>query len=315
MRADQGPVTRKARHTGSLPDNARVTDDEVREGSMQVPDGRTVAWTDWGDGTPVLRMPGTPGSRWSIRADREPWRERGLRMITTERPGFGASTRLPGRGFAEHADDVAAILDHLGIDRVHVYGGSGGSPHILSFCSRHPDRVKAATILVGAAPMNEDEVDQMIGLNVQAHKLARAGDLDGLRELMTPYHAAMSEDPLASLRGIMAEAPEEDQRVMNDPGWQRGMEKATKEAMRPGLEGWMDEGLAISLPWDDIDMSGVTTSLTWWHAPGDRNCPISAAQRLVDSLPDARLNVWEGGGHLTTYLREPEVLDELLSRG
>jgi hypothetical protein len=175
--------------------------------------------------------------------------------------------------------------------------------------------VKAATILVGAAPMTEDEVEQMIGLNVQAHTLARAGDLEGLRALIEPYHAAMSADPLASLRSVMAEAPEEDQRIMNDPSWQQGMERATKEAMRQGPDGWMDEGLAISLPWSDIDLHAVTTSLTWWHAPGDKNCPISAAQRLVAALPDARLNVWEGGGHLTSYLREPEVLDELLSRG
>jgi pimeloyl-ACP methyl ester carboxylesterase len=294
----------------------RMSDDQVREGSMQVADGRTVAWTDWGDGgTPVLRIPGTPGSRWSIRADRTIWRERGLRVITTERPGFGASTRLPGRKFAEHADDLAAILDHLGIERLHVYGGSGASPHILAFCARHPERVKAATILVGGAPMNEDEIEQMIGLNVQSYKLARAGDLDALRKLMAPYHEAMSTDPLASLRGVMAEAPEEDQRIMQDPDWQRGMERATKEAMRQGPEGWMDEGLAISLPWDDIDLSAVRTSITWWHAPGDKNCPLSAAQRLVDQLPDAHLNGWEGGGHLTSYLREAEVLDELLARG
>ena len=292
-------------------------DDEVREGSMQVADGRTVAWTDWGtpDGRPVLRIPGTPGSRWSVRADRSIWAERGLRVITTERPGFGASTRLPGRGFAEHADDLAAILDHLGLDRVHVYGGSGGSPHILAFAARHPDRVVAATVLVGIAPMTDDEAAQMIGVNAQAHLLCQAGDVEGLREFLTPYHAAMLDDPLASLRAVMAEAPEADQRVMRNPGWQASIERATKEAMRQGVDGWLDEALAIDGPWTDIDVSAVRTSVTWWHAPEDKNCPISAARRLVDALPDARLNVWEGGGHLTTYLREAEVLDELLSRG
>lgn len=295
----------------------QVVDSEPVDRSMQVRDGRTVAWTDWGpaDGTPVLRIPGTPGSRWSVRADRTIWRERGLRVITTERPGYGRSTPLPGRGFAEHADDLAQILDESGIDRVHVYGGSGGSPHILAFCARHPARVRAATVLVGAAPMNEDEVGQMIGLNVQAHRLVQADDRAGLLELMRPYHAAMREDPLASLRGVMAEAPEEDQRVMSDPGWQAGMERATKEAMAQSPDGWADEAFAIDRPWTDIDLSAVTTSITWWHAPGDKNCPMSAAQRLVESLPDARLNVWEGGGHLTSYLREAEVLDELLARG
>jgi pimeloyl-ACP methyl ester carboxylesterase len=80
-------------------------------------------------------------------------------MIATERPGFGAPTRLPGRGFDEHADDLAAILDHLGIDRLPIIAGSGGAPHILAFAARHPDRVTAATIIVGAAPLLESEVE------------------------------------------------------------------------------------------------------------------------------------------------------------
>jgi pimeloyl-ACP methyl ester carboxylesterase len=103
---------------------------DVHEGRLVRPDGRTVAWSECGlqGGRPVLRLPGTPGSRLSLRADQSPWVERGLRVITAERPGFGVSTRLPGRGFVEDADDLAAILDHLGIGRVPVYGGSGGAP-------------------------------------------------------------------------------------------------------------------------------------------------------------------------------------------
>ncbi|MDH3298935.1 MAG: hypothetical protein OES24_00340 [Acidimicrobiia bacterium] len=86
--------------------------DDLRDHRLTRPDGRIVAYSEWGDATDrtVLRVPGTPGSRFSVRADVEPWRVRNLRMITTERPGLGASTRLPGRGFNEHADDLAALL-------------------------------------------------------------------------------------------------------------------------------------------------------------------------------------------------------------
>ena len=289
---------------------------EMRDERLARPDGRTIAWTECGplDGEPVLRLPGTPGSRYSIRADQEPWLDRNLRVITVERPGFGASTRLPGRGFAEHADDIAAILDHLGIATVAMYGGSGAAPHELAFAARYPDRVTACTVVDGAAPLTDDEVRAQVDFNVTADGLARAGDRLRLRILLDEARAAILADPIAGFGEIMESAPEEDREIMADPAWQVGFGRGLGEALAPGVDGWVDEALALDGDWSDIDLDAVTTSVTWWHSDSDRNCPISSAQRLVGRLPNARLVVWEGGGHLTAYRREPQILDELLGR-
>jgi len=295
-------------------DNRGMADEDVRDLTIRRPDGRTVAWTECGAGTPVLRIPGTPCSRWTIRGDRALWHERELRMITTERPGFGASTTLPGRGFAEHAHDLAALLDHLGLDRVPVIGTSGGAPHLLAFAALHPDRVLAATILVGAAPVDEDEVAAMIALNAQAHQLVAVGDLEGLRTLLGPVRQAILADPLAGIRDVMAHAPAEDQQIMNDPVWQRALTRGMRAALEPGLDGWLDETVAVVSPWADFDVADVRTSITWWHARGDRNVPLTAARRLVDKLPTATLHVWAEAGHLRPYKLEGEILDELLAR-
>lgn len=292
-----------------------MSDGDVRDHSMEVADGRRIAWTEYGEGAPLLRLPGTPGSRWTIRADRTPWDERGLRVITTERPGYGASTRLPGRRFAEHAHDLAALLDHLGIDAAYVMGGSGGAPHVLAFAALHPGRVRAATVVVGAAPLEESEIDQMIDLNVRGQRLVSAGDVEGLRELLAPLREALLADPLAGMRGIMAEAPDEDQQIMNDPLWQAAFVRAVRESLAQGLDGWVDESMVIASPWSGFELADVRTSLTWWHGAEDRNVPLSAARRLVDKLPNATLKVWARAGHLTPYRLEGEILDELLSRG
>lgn len=53
---------------------------------------------------------------------------------------------------------VAAILDHLGIARVPVYGGSGAAPYVLAFSARHPHRAAACTVVNGAAPLTDDKV-------------------------------------------------------------------------------------------------------------------------------------------------------------
>lgn len=288
----------------------------VREGTLVRPDGRTVAWSECGvaGGRPMLRLPGTPGSRRSLPADLTPWTERRLWLVTVERPGFGTSTRLPGRGFEEHADDLAAILDHLALERLPVYGGSGGAPHVLALAARHPERVAAATIVDGIAPLTNDEVGQQVDFNVTGDSLARVGDVAALRALLSEGRAAILADPIGGFRAIMATAPPEDQAIMADPAWQATFTRGITEALAQGVDGWLDEALAINGNWPDIDLDAVTSSVTWWHSEVDRNCPISAARRLVGRLRRARLVAWAGTGHLSGVRREPEILDELLGR-
>ena len=292
--------------------------DGVREGRLERPDGRTVAFTEWGDpdGTPLLRVPGTPGSRYTLRADRSGWAARRLWAITTERPGFGASSRLPGRGFAEPADDLAATLDELGIERAHVIGGSGSAPHQLAFAARHPDRVRAMTILVGAAPAEDAEYAALVGVNAEAHRLIKSGDLDGFRQLLVGLREAMMADPLAAIRATMDKAPDADRAVMTDPNWQAAFVVSVREALGQGVDGWYDEGVAIEGSWGDVDPAAVLTSVTWWHAGSDANAPLAAAERLVAKLPNARLvRFGDDEGHMAHYHRESEILDELLARG
>jgi pimeloyl-ACP methyl ester carboxylesterase len=251
-----------------------------------------------------------------MRADRSGWKQRNLWAITTERPGFGASTRLPGRGFAEPADDLAAVLDELGIDRAFVIGGSGSAPHQLAFAARHPDRVRAMTILVGAAPATDDEYAQLVGVNAEAHRLVSTDDLDGFRELLTGLREGIMADPLAAFRDIMDKAPDGDRAVMTDPMWQASFVVSARESVGQGVDGWYDEGIAIWRSWDDVEPAKVTTSLTWWHAASDANAPFTAAERLVAQLPNAQLRRFgDEEGHFAPYHREAEILDELLARG
>lgn len=294
-------------------------DEDVVEKRLTRPDGRVVAWLECcvADGIPVLKIPGTPGARWDIREDRSEWFDRGLRMLSTERPGFGASTRLPGRAFHEHADDLAAVLDASGVERAFVLGGSGAAPHILSFLSRHPDRAVAATILVGGAPLNADEVDGMIEINRSEWYLMQSGDREAVSTNLRPYWEEMLSDPLAAIRDVVETGPEGDRRALDDESYVAGFDRSIREALstEENFEAWIDESFALTLRWDDIDLSAISTSLTWYHGRGDTAAPFSAAQRLVARLPTATFVEVEDAGHLAGYDRVGEILDELLSRG
>lgn len=291
--------------------------DEVREGELTRPDGRIVAWTEFGDpiGVPMLRIPGTPGSRWSLSPKRSLWLERNLWAIGTERPGFGRSTPLPGRGFAEHADDLVATLDHLGIDRTHVIGGSGAAPHILALCERHPDRVTAASISAGIAPLIEEDLDHMLPQNVDVFRLAADGDRAAVEGVLTSLREFLLGDPDAAVSQLWASAPEDDREILADPNVLETIMRGSDEALARGVAGWVDESMAFVGAWDDINPEAIGTDITWYHSAGDRNCPITAVRRLVSRIPSARLIEWpETVGHLYPIREESTILDELLAR-
>jgi pimeloyl-ACP methyl ester carboxylesterase len=128
-------------------------------------------------------------------------------MIVTERPGFGASTRLAGHGFVEPADDVAAILDELAIERTRLWRRSGGAPYLLAFSQRHGDRALAATIVSGSAPLNHDEIDDTIPMNAKFSREALVGDVERLRKLAAVRRETILADPLAGFRAVMDTAP------------------------------------------------------------------------------------------------------------
>lgn len=277
-------------------------------------DGRTLAWCEYGpaDGTPVLRFQGTPGSRYSRHPHEDAYERLGVRSIVFDRPGYGASTRLPGRGIAVVADDAAELLDHLGLERVHAIGGSGGGPHVLAIAARHPERVRAVTVVVGAAPLDESDLAGLIEVNRRGWYAAHES-WDAVYDLLAPIRDDVVADPLAGFTAIMAAAPERDQAVMQDPAWQRVLVEDAGEALRPGAEGWADEAVALILPWD-FDPTAVRCSVTWWHGAHDANAPLAAVERLVAGMSGVDLHVWSDAGHLESYHRHDEILRELVAR-
>jgi pimeloyl-ACP methyl ester carboxylesterase len=290
-----------------------VDTEEGVDERLTLRDGRTLAYHEWGvpDGIPVLRLQGTPGSRFSRYPKPELWERLGVRVIMADRPGYGASTRMPGRGLASVADDLIELLDHLGIDRLPVAGGSGGGPHVLAVAARHPHRVSAATVVVGAAPLTDDDIPLLIGLNAEAYRRARDVGWDAVFPLLAEVREKILVDPLAGFREALRDAPAEDQAVMDDPAWQGTLKKSLAESLRPGAEGWCDEAIAL-YNWD-IAPEDASVHIVWWHSRHDANVPFQAAQRLAERLPSVDFRLWEGG-HLETFHREEELMRDLLAR-
>ncbi len=80
-----------------------------------------------------------------------------VRIIAPDLRGRGGSRSLPGPyGMARHADDVAALLDELGVDPCVVVGHSMGGYVAVTLAHRHPSLVSRLVLVDGGLPLKGD---------------------------------------------------------------------------------------------------------------------------------------------------------------
>ena len=134
---------------------------EVNERDVTLPDGRILHTYDTGpdsspSGLTVLWHHGSPQTGALPDPLRAAAADRGIRLLSYGRPSYGGSSPHLGRSVGSAADDVAQVVDAIGIDRFAAMGASGGGPHALACAALLPDRVLAAVTLAGPVPVTAD---------------------------------------------------------------------------------------------------------------------------------------------------------------
>jgi pimeloyl-ACP methyl ester carboxylesterase len=273
---------------------------KTREGTIELPDGRTLAYADRGpvDGAPVVFHHGTPGSRAGHHPDPRVYEDTGARVITYDRPGYGLSDRLEGRDVVAVASDISALADELGFERFGVMGVSGGGPHALACAALLPDRVTRAVVMVTPAP-NDDDFDFLAGMtqsNIDEFNAALAGP-EAIAAYLAPYVETLRTRPEALLDELAAELPPPDQATMARPDVREMLVTSWREAARQGAAGWMDDDLAFTRPWD-FDLANVAPEVRVWHGELDVLSPQAHGRRVAARLPKATFELVEGKGHM-----------------
>jgi pimeloyl-ACP methyl ester carboxylesterase/DNA-binding CsgD family transcriptional regulator len=129
--------------------------------TMHLKDGRRLDYLILGDpnGRPCFFFPLDYGLiRWPASAEAEA-RERGIRVIVPVRPGYGSSSPLRRNipYIAQIAEDMAALLDHLGVSRVPIMTLGGDSYIGFAFHAAYPERVRALICCAGVLPLSRAE--------------------------------------------------------------------------------------------------------------------------------------------------------------
>lgn len=283
--------------------------------SISLPDGRTldirVSGAD--DGPVVLFHHGTPGSVLPRRLMAAQAAERGLRLVTYSRAGYGDSDRMAGRTVADIAPDVAAILDHLGVERAMTAGWSGGGPHALATGALLPDRITGVLCMAGVAPYEADGIDFLAGMgedNVIEFGAARQGEPD-LRALLTEMRDELKDaTPEAIKTELSTLLPDVDRALLTDETGE-DMAAEFREGLKRGVDGWLDDDLAFTVPWG-FELSKMTVPTFIWQGSADLMVPFAHGQWLAANVQGATAHLLDGEGHLSIGIGAlPTMLDEL----
>jgi pimeloyl-ACP methyl ester carboxylesterase len=269
----------------------------VIETDLDLPDGRRLHVYDSGAGDlPVFWLHGSPQTGTLLDPLLAAAPEHGIRWLSYDRPGYGGSTRLPGRSEASAVADIAAVADALGIDRFAVLGHSGGGPPALACGALLPERVLAVVSGASPAPFDAEGLDWLAGF----------ADPDEL-------HAAIAGR--AALEAHMATA-EFDPAVFTPAdhaalaGTWASMGATAGAAMAGGMDGFVDDELSLVSDWG-FDPASVATPLLIVHGGQDRMVPVSHGEWLAKHCPGAEWWRSQDDGHISVLSRWSDMLDWL----
>ncbi|MEV5968832.1 alpha/beta hydrolase [Streptomyces sp. NPDC051921] len=214
----------------------------------------------------------------------------GYRVVRCDLRGFGDS---PVDRPHVHADDVAALLDHLGAERAALVGSSFGGEVALEFAVRHPGRTTSLALLCAAAPGHEasPELRDFFG---RENTLLEADDLPGAVDLNVDFW--LGPDAGADARELV--------RRMQARAFE--LQLAAPEEFAP----WPVEVTDADLAAIDVPVLALTGA----HDVPDFR---AVATRLAGLLPDVRHLELDWAGHLPALERPAEttrLVEDFLNR-
>lgn len=211
------------------------------------------------------------------------------RVIRFDQIGHGLTGPDPSHDYsrANFTADIAEVLDALGIERAIIAGNSMGGKHALSFALAYPERVSGLILVDGSgAPLpDEEKPDEDDDSGNIGFAIAQTPGINLLVEQITPRSLIRQslEQSVSNQAVVTKEAVDRYWELLRYPGNRRATLKRFSSPYDPLTEA---EIASVSAP-----------ALILW-GDEDRLIPLAAGQWLDEVMPNSRLAVFEGIGHL-----------------
>ncbi len=276
---------------------------------LTMQNGRRLGYAVYGHpgGTPVFYAHGFPGSRLEAAFCDDAASRLGLRIIAPDRPGYGLSDADPLRELEDWPNDLAALADHLGIERFALLGVSGGAPYALACAALLPRRVSAVAIVAGLGPtVARGATSDMLTFHRLFLKLFHHWPAIGAL-LYTPFSLVLRRFPSAVFSLLASTVPPADRDALGDACYRGILTRSTREAFRCGRKGALRDLILYTRPWN-FPLEEIIAPVGIWHGEDDVTVPVVMGRELSRSLPHACRCFLQGEGHFSLPLRHAETI-------
>src|ERR1700737_1055402 len=268
---------------------------EIEDGFVLV-GGAKIHYQRAGAGLPLLLLHGLVGSGKNWRRNIS-FLARDSSVYAIDHFNMGESERVPGlnAGLEATADRLAAFMDALALDEADIAAHSHGGAVAMMFAARHPDRVRRLILFAPANPFCD------LGNQLIRFYQTRTGIWFARRIPFLPR--MLKATALSRMYG-------DPSRVSLDAleGYTQGLH----------IPGTVDHVLQIVQRWF-VDMGLLRSALTGLAAKptlliwGDRDRAVGldSARELQRTLPQSRLMVLPGVGHIP-FEEMPDVCNQAM---
>lgn len=276
----------------------------ARTGEESLPDGRRLGWAEWGppDGVPVLLCPGAATSR-HLGFGAQTVAELGVRLVSLDRPGLGASTPSPGRTLADFADDVRRFAERRGLGRPAMVGNSQGAPFALACAAAGV--AGALAVVAGADEVAAPHFAELLPADLLRLVELTRTDPDAAEKVFAGF------TPQAMWDLVMAGSPAVDLAVYQEESFAAAYRTALDEAFAQGAGGYARDTVLAMSRWD-VDLSAIAVPVDVWYGAEDLGHSPDQGRSLASRIPGAVRHVLPGTGGAVLWTRARTILGALL---